>query len=124
MPETNENGAINNQKLDNKVKNKKVELKQLKEIDPKKMIGDVIGVDDAKEAFNMLKRFEKNVVGRGTRGPPKQTLMLEFTSITEFNKFSFEIDKIENAKIKDVRIFENKYIISVLVYPSTYHFVS
>ena len=126
MPESNENGAINgpNLKLEDKTISKKEGSGQNKNIYPKKLIGDVIGVDDAKEALNMLKHFEKKVVGRGTRGPPKQTLMLEFTSITEFNRFSFEIDKMENAKIKDVRIFENKYIISVLVYPSTYHFVS
>lgn len=91
--------------------------------EPEKELEDVIGVDNAKDALRMLDRFEKNI-HTGARTPSKQTLMFEFVSISEFNNFSVEIEKRENARIKDVRIFENKYIISVSVYPSTFHFVT
>jgi response regulator RpfG family c-di-GMP phosphodiesterase len=87
-------------------------------------LGDIIGVDNSREALKLLSRFEKKISAQKTQKSPKQTLMFEFTSISEFNKFSFEMEKMENTRIKEVRIFENKYIISVSVYPSTYHFVS
>ncbi len=87
-------------------------------------LGDVIGVDNAKDALRMLDRFEKDIHTQGMRKSSKKTMMFEFGSISEFNNFSFEIEKRENARIKDVRIFENKYIISVSVYPSTFHLVT
>lgn len=93
-------------------------------VEPEEALGEIIGVDNAKEALKLLNSFEKKISTHGSKILPKQTLMLEFNSVSEFNKFSFEIEKRENARIKDVRIFENKYIISVSVYPSTYHFVS
>ncbi len=84
---------------------------------------DVIGVNNAKDALRMLDGFEKNI-HTGARNPSKQTFIFEFVSISEFNNFSVEIEKRENARIKDIRVFENRYIISVSVYPSTFHFVT
>jgi YesN/AraC family two-component response regulator len=92
--------------------------------EPEKDLGEIIGVDNANEALKLLAGFEKKISTYTSKRSPKQTLMLEFTSVSEFNKFSFDIEKRENTRIKDVRIFENKYIISVSIYPSTYHFVS
>jgi len=97
---------------------------QTNEDESEYQLGKIIGVDNAKEALKLLDCFEKNISIGSTKKSPKKTLMLEFTSVSEFNKFSFEIEKRENTRIKDVRIFENKYIISVSVYPSTYHFVT
>ena len=126
MPHPNQGGAASNPvpKKVEKTDDKEGKKGPNEDVELTRMDGDIINVDDAKEALKMLEHFEKKISGRGSKMPSKQTMMLEFTSITEFNRFSFEIEKIENAKIKDVRIFENKYIISVLVYPSTYHFVS
>jgi DNA-binding NtrC family response regulator len=47
----------------------------------------------------------------------KPKLMWEFKSPREFNKFSFEIKKMENCDIEDIYIFENKYILTVEITP-------
>jgi DNA-binding NtrC family response regulator len=49
----------------------------------------------------------------------KPKLMWEFKSPREFNKFSFEIKKLDNCDIDDIYIFENKYILTVEVVPTS-----
>jgi len=50
----------------------------------------------------------------------KPKMICAFDSIREFNKFSFEIKKMGNVNIEDVYIFENKYLISLAIYPPSF----
>lgn len=83
--------------------------------------GRLTPVDSVTHAFKLLKELQDNLYKLPTRDViPKQTIMLEFTSVVEFNKFSFEVKRVKNAHIEDIQIFENKYIITIAIYPSTY----
>jgi YesN/AraC family two-component response regulator len=50
----------------------------------------------------------------------KPKMMCAFNSIRDFNKFSFEIKKMGNVNIEDVYIFENRYLISLAIYPQSF----
>ena len=50
----------------------------------------------------------------------KPKIMCAFDSIREFNKFSFEIKKMGNVNIEDIYVFENKYLISLAIYPQSF----
>lgn len=50
----------------------------------------------------------------------KPKMMCAFDSIRDFNKFSFEIKKMGNVNIEDVYIFENRYLISLAIYPQSF----
>lgn len=73
------------------------------------------------DAINNIRQFQKELekVNPESVIAKKPKLMWEFKSPREFNKFSFEIKKMENCDIEDIYIFENKYILTVEVSPTT-----
>lgn len=79
----------------------------------------VDNADSAKEALIMLKEFQDSLFNP-REIVPKQKMVFEFTFPTEFNKFSFEVKKMKNVFIEDVHIFEDKYILSLVVSPTSY----
>lgn len=79
----------------------------------------VDNADNAKEALIMLKEFQDSLFNP-REIVPKQKMVFEFNFPTEFNRFSFEVKKMKNVSIEDVHIFENKYILSLVVYPTSY----
>jgi response regulator RpfG family c-di-GMP phosphodiesterase len=79
----------------------------------------VDSTDNAKESLIMLKEFQHSIFNP-REIVPKQKMVFEFTFPTEFNRFSFEVKKMKNVFIEDVHIFENKYILSLVVSPTSY----
>lgn len=71
---------------------------------------EVNNVDDAVVFINdALHKIMFETLGHDV----KQNLILEFKSNVEFNKFFYEIKKMNTVKINDVHIFEDKYIIEL-----------
>jgi len=73
------------------------------------------------DALELVKEFQTDLKTLSAEEllSKKPKIMLEFNSPREFNKFSFEIKKMPNIDIIDTYIFENKYIITVTVYPES-----
>lgn len=71
---------------------------------------------NSEDAARMLK-VAKSEVLRDTSGRTTRQMMLEFDSITEFNKFSLELKNIEGAYVEDIRTFKNTYIITISIRP-------
>ena len=81
--------------------------------------------DTVSDAIGMLKQFQEDLVqDLEPDCVPKQKFILEFDSINEFNKFSLEIKKMRNMNIEDIQVFQERYIITVGVYPRTYEKIS
>jgi len=72
----------------------------------------VIPIDCAGDAMKTVKNIPSEAERARPGQTPKQTI-LAFDSTTEFNKFSYSLRKLENIYIKDVHVFENKYIVTV-----------
>lgn len=81
---------------------------------------DIKDVENVDEAIKTLEEFQKELSNSPGESASKETLAFEFSDTSEFNEFSFKIKNIDNAKIEDVDIFENKYIVRVSILPSTY----
>ncbi len=77
-------------------------------------------VDDVKEALKTIEKYQQELADSPSDSPGKEMLVFEFDSGPQFNKFSFKLKNIKNAKIEDVDVFEHKYIIRISLYPSTY----
>jgi len=75
-------------------------------------------VDKVSEAIQFLEQFQTDIK-RGT-STEKETLIFEFGSSSEFNKFSYKLRRMKNVQILDVNIFEDKYVINVGLYPESY----
>lgn len=73
-------------------------------------------VDEACEALRLVNELKDHVLN-------EQTLLFSFSSIPDLNRFSFEIRKIENVHVRDFHIYENKYIISVVMLPELFNYL-
>ncbi|UCG68728.1 MAG: response regulator, partial [Thermoplasmata archaeon] len=73
------------------------------------------------DAIKSIRQFQKELekIDPESIINKKPKLMWEFKSPREFNKFSFEIKKMDNCDIEDIYIFENKYILTVEVIPTS-----
>lgn len=83
-----------------------------------------VDVDDVSEALNTVKKFQDKITEDSHSSTKKETLIFEFDSSSEFNKFSFELKRMKNIQILDVNVFENKYVINVGLYPESYEKIS
>jgi len=70
-------------------------------------------VDEVHAALKLVNDIRGKVLS-------EQKLIFSFTSIPEMNKFSFEIAKMKKVQLKDFHIYDNKYMISVLILPEIY----
>lgn len=77
-----------------------------------------VNVDKVTEALEMVKKFQTKITAGSSTD--KETLIFEFDSSSEFNKFSFELKRMKNVQILDVHIFQDKYVINVGLYPESY----
>ncbi len=83
--------------------------------------GEVVSSnEDVKEAVETVEAFQTNLTEKPSETFEKETMMFEFESSDEFNEFSFQIKNKKNLTIEDVNIFENKYVVTVGVYPESY----
>lgn len=81
----------------------------------------IFGVEKVNDALKLLNEFQNDPLNFQLREQiNEEKLMFEFNSITEFNKFSFELKKMQNVHINDVNVFENKFIITVGVAPKSF----
>ena len=80
--------------------------------------------DRVKDALSMVDELEDNIIAIPAEHVARQMIMLQFNSSEEFNKFSFAIKSMKSAEIVDVQIFENKHIISIVIDPKKYVFMS
>ncbi len=85
---------------------------------------DIKDVENVDEAIKTLEEFQKELSNSPGDSTSKETLAFEFSNTPEFNKFSFKIKDIKNAKIDDVDVFENKYIVRISLLPSSYRRIS
>ncbi|MEF8832278.1 MAG: response regulator [Candidatus Thermoplasmatota archaeon] len=81
---------------------------------------DIKEVENVDEGVRTLKERQEEITKSPGGSASRETLAFELETTQEFNKFSFELKKINNAKIEDVDVFENKYIVRVSILPSTY----
>jgi hemerythrin len=77
-------------------------------------------VDNVKRALELVKNVQKDLTASRPKIIGKEKRVLEFDSAAEFNSFSFEVKKVKNTDIDDIRIFENKYLITISIYPEMY----
>lgn len=94
----------------------------------------VTEVEDVVEALKFIRQFRDSIKSFSDSHPgivsiPKdsqggrQKIIFEFDSSSEFNKFSFELKNNEElkemrkARIEDVQVFNNKYIVTVSLKP-------
>ena len=80
-------------------------------------------VNKVKDAFNLLAEYQEKLTAIPAEHISKQSIMLEFSSSTEFNKFSFALKNIKNLEIDDVQIFEDKLIITIDVKPAKFAYI-
>lgn len=80
-------------------------------------------VSKVKDAFKLLKKYQKNLTPIPAEHISKQLIMLEFNSADEFNKFSFGVKSMENVRIEDIQIFEDRHIISIVVRPGEFAYI-
>lgn len=73
------------------------------------------------KALKLVHQLQKDVsnISQGKIITEMPKLRCEFNSVQDFNKFSYEIKKMGNVVIDDIYVFENKYIITISVYPRT-----
>lgn len=78
--------------------------------------------DSVSEALKKVRDFQGELLNIDPEDiiEKKPKMMCAFDSIREFNKFSFEIKKMGNVNIEDVYVFENKYLISLAIYPQSF----
>ncbi len=76
----------------------------------------VTTIDEVKAALKLVNDLRDKVLS-------EQKLMFSFSSIPEMNKFSFEIAKMKNVQMKDFHIYDNKYMISVMIGPELFDFI-
>jgi len=74
----------------------------------------------ADKALRTLEDFQEDLTKSPSNKIDKEILVFEFKSEEDFNDFSLKLRKMKNATIEEVEAFENKYIIKVGLYPSTY----
>ncbi|MGM0406070.1 MAG: response regulator [Thermoplasmatota archaeon] len=94
----------------------------------------VTEVEDVVDALRFIREFRNNIKSLSESHPgilsiPKdseggrQKIIFEFESSSEFNKFSFELKnnrdlkELHKARIEDVQVFNNKYIVTVSLKP-------
>ena len=77
-------------------------------------------VNNVSEALKTVEHFQEKMVGDSRETIDKETLIFEFDSSSDFNKFSFELKRMKNIRILDVHVFENKYVVNVGLYPKSY----
>ncbi len=82
--------------------------------------GVVSSVDNVREAVETVQAFQKKITEKPSETFEKEKMMFEFESSDEFNEFSFQVKSNENITVEDVNIFENKYVITVGIYPESY----
>lgn len=91
-------------------------------------VEDVVeALEYIREFRNKIKSFSKTQPGIMSipkdRSGGRQKIILEFSSSSEFNKFSFELKNNKDLKemyqvrIEDVQVFNNKYIVTVSLKP-------
>ncbi len=94
----------------------------------------VTQVEDVVEALRFMREFRRNMKSISNSHPGivsiykdsqggRQSIIFEFESSSEFNKFSFELKENQElkerhkARIEDVQVFNNKYIVTVSLKP-------
>lgn len=82
---------------------------------------DLQEVDPVKHALDLVKEAQSRSRSIFTNAMAEEVMMFELADIDDFNKFSLEIKSIENVSIKDVKVFENKYIIKLSVFPPAFN---
>ncbi len=73
-------------------------------------------VDGVKDALRLVNDLRDKIL-------TEQKLVFSFDSILELNKFSFGISKMSNVRIEDFHVFENQYIINILILPEMFSHV-
>ena len=106
------------------------ELKRMEERESSK----ITKVEDVVEAMEALKEFRNSFSSISPSHPGiisierestggRHKLIFEFSTSSEFNKFSFELkhnyelSEVHKARIEDVQVFNNKYIVTVSIKP-------
>jgi len=77
-------------------------------------------LERVEKAIKDVEAFQKKITEKPTENFEKEKMMFEFESNDEFNEFSFQVKNRRNINIIDVQIFENKYVITVGVFPESY----
>ena len=72
-------------------------------------------IDQVKDALKLVNDLRDKVLN-------EQKLVFSFNSILELNKFSFGISKMANVRIEDFHVFENRYIINIIILPELFTF--
>ena len=81
----------------------------------------IFGIAKVNDALQLVEEFQNDPLNFQLReNITEEKLMFEFNSINEFNKFSFELKKNKDVFIKDVNVFENKFIITVGINPKSF----
>ncbi len=78
--------------------------------------------ENVSDALAKVREFQEELLHMDPESviEKKPKMMCAFDSIRDFNKFSFEIKKMGNVNIEDVYIFENRYLISLAIYPQSF----
>ena len=75
--------------------------------------------DNVTEALSLVHKLQRDLldITPGYIKSKIQRINCEFSSVLEFNKFSFEIKKMGNVTIDDIYVYEKKLIIWLSIHP-------
>ncbi len=81
-------------------------------------------IEDFRETFSSISRVHPGIISLpGEKKEGRYQIIFEFDNPSEFNKFSFELKDNEElydkykARIEDVQVFENRYLVTVSLKP-------
>ena len=74
----------------------------------------------AEDAIELVKSFQKFAKENiGTSRIPENIMVIELDTSKEFNRFSQMLNEVKNAKIQNIQIIGDRYILTVRVLPDT-----
>ena len=77
---------------------------------------NLIKVDKVEQALNIIEKAKSSIPKTITTLGPKELFLFEFKSSKEFNKFNYEIKKMKNVNVDDLKILKDKFKIKISVY--------
>ncbi|MEE9116734.1 MAG: response regulator [Thermoplasmata archaeon] len=87
----------------------------------KEPIDDKDYADNVEEALRMVRETQEEMLKGPTATLGKEMMVFEFGSTAELNEFSHKVRKMKSVNIEDVKLFENKYMVTLGILLESYN---
>ena len=81
----------------------------------------VLQKDPVEQALELIAEAQGRSKSIFSNALAEEVMMFELGSINDFNRFSAEVKNLENVSIKDVKVFESKYIVRLSIFPPAFN---